>query len=101
VFLLPSHDEGMPMAILEAMQRGIPVVSTPVGAIPEVICDGVSGTLIPAGTPRQITEAILRLKSDPVLRQRVGSSGKAVFDERFEFSAGIEQIRGLYTITEG
>jgi glycosyltransferase involved in cell wall biosynthesis len=96
VFLLPSFDEGMPVAIIEAMRGGVPVISTRVAAIPDMIEDGASGLLINPGAPEEIAEAVLRIRRDPSLRARLAEGGKKVFDEKFEFSRGIEEIRNLY-----
>lgn len=58
VYILPSYNEGLPIAILEAMAYSHPVISTPVGGIPEVIKDGVNGKLVKPGDIQGITEAI-------------------------------------------
>ena len=96
VFLLPSFSEGMPMTIIEAMQSGLPVIASPVSAIPDMIQHGVSGWLINPGSPEEITESVLRLKRDGALRRKLAAAGKAVFEEKFEFWRGIGEIRRLY-----
>jgi glycosyltransferase involved in cell wall biosynthesis len=96
VFLLPSFVEGMPITIIEAMQWGVPVIATRVAAIPDMIEDRVSGLLISPGAPHEIAEAVLLLKRDGSLRQRLASAGQKAFEERFEFSRGIEHVRELY-----
>jgi len=96
VFLLPSFIEGMPISIIEAMRSGVSVIATRIAAIPDMIEDEVSGLLINPGAPDEIAEAVLRLRIDPSLRARLAEGGKKVFEERFEFSRGIEEIRDLY-----
>jgi len=96
IFLLASFSEGMPMTIIEAMQRGLPVISTPVGAIPDMIQHGVSGWFIRPGSADAIAESVLFLKRDEALRQKLGQAARKTFEERFEFSKGIEEIRALY-----
>jgi glycosyltransferase involved in cell wall biosynthesis len=96
IFLLASFSEGMPMTIIEAMQRGLPVISTSVGAVPDMVEHGVSGWLINPGSPEEIAESVLRLKRDGALRRKLSEAGKAVFEEKFEFSRGIGEIRRLY-----
>ena len=61
VFILPSYSEGLPYALLEAMAAGIPVVATPVGAIPDVVSHGTHGFLIPVRDGKSIAEAIAAL----------------------------------------
>ncbi|MEX0267596.1 glycosyltransferase family 4 protein [Leptolyngbyaceae cyanobacterium UHCC 1019] len=58
VFILPSYNEGLPMAILEAMGWGLPIISTPVGGIPEIIVSGKTGLLVPPGNVQEIKAAI-------------------------------------------
>lgn len=73
IFLLPSYSEGLPMAVLEAMATGVVVVTTAVGAIPEVVTDGVSGVLIEPGKPEQLAAALQSLIVDVELRNRLAA----------------------------
>lgn len=73
VFVLPSHNEGMPMAILEAMASGLPIVATTVGGIPDLITDGANGLLTAPREPRDLAVSLERLCADPVLRSDYGS----------------------------
>lgn len=59
VYILPSYNEGLPIAILESMAYGHPVISTPAGGIPEVIKDGVNGRLVTAGDTAAIADAVM------------------------------------------
>jgi glycosyltransferase involved in cell wall biosynthesis len=72
VFILPSHHENLPVAILEAMAMGLPVVATPVGGVPELIEDGCGGFLIRPGDYEALADRILDLLRDPELRHRMG-----------------------------
>ena len=68
VFVLPSYHEGLPIAVLEALAAGLPLVTTPVGGIPEVVKDGVNGILIAPGDVDALAAGILRLLDDDKLR---------------------------------
>lgn len=96
VFILPSSVEGMPISILEAMRSSLPIITTAVSGIPEVIEHDRSGVFIKPGSPPEIARAVLRLRRDEALRTRLGHAARVVFDERFAFSRGIEEIRRLY-----
>ena len=61
VFVLPSHAEGLPMALLEAMAAGLPAIVTPVGGIPDVLTHGAEGLLVEPGTSYQLAAAMTRL----------------------------------------
>jgi glycosyltransferase involved in cell wall biosynthesis len=96
VFLLPSFFEGVPITIIEAMRSAVPVISTRVAGIPDLIENGVSGLLINPGSPHEIAEAVLSLSRDDVLRRKLAECGKASFDEKFEFSRGNAELKELY-----
>lgn len=72
VMLLPSYNEGLPMAILEAMSWGLPVITTPVGGIPEVIKQGETGLLVNPGNIQELTDAMQSLIENPSLRLSIG-----------------------------
>lgn len=73
VFVLPSYNEGLPMSLLEAMSWALPVITTPVGGIPEVITHEYNGLLIPPGNISLLAEAIEKLIKDEKLRFSLGS----------------------------
>jgi glycosyltransferase involved in cell wall biosynthesis len=76
VFVLPSLEDGLPLALLEAMALGVAVITTPVNAIPEAVTDERSGLLVPPGDARRLADAILRLRSDGTLRTRLAGEGR-------------------------
>jgi glycosyltransferase involved in cell wall biosynthesis len=76
LFLLTSISEGIPLTLIEAMAAGLPVVSTRVGGVPEVVEDGRTGLLAPAGDAAALAGQILRLAADPALRERLGGQGR-------------------------
>lgn len=86
IFTLPSHFEGLPMSIIEAMLTGLPVVSTDIRGPREQIIDGETGFLVPPRTVLPLAEALDRLTRDAALRARMGEAGRtracAHFDEK-------------------
>jgi glycosyltransferase involved in cell wall biosynthesis len=77
VLVLPSHHEGVPMAILEAMAYGLPVIATPVGGIPDVIRHGREGLLVEVGNRAALTTALARMVAEPALRMSLGRGARA------------------------
>lgn len=73
IFVLPSHQEGLPIALLEAMAAGLPVVVSPVGGIADVVTDCENGFLVPAGESRLFADRIKQLLEDQNLRRRMGA----------------------------
>lgn len=71
-YILPSYKEGLPISILEAMSYGMPIVSTPVGGIPEIVSNGENGYLVEPGNKEDIYKAIMSLLNDVDLRNRMG-----------------------------
>ncbi len=76
VFCLPSINEGTPIAILEAMAAGLPVVATDVGGISEQVIHGKTGFLVQPANPERLAGALLNLLNDRELRNRLGKAGK-------------------------
>lgn len=76
LFVMPSINEGMGRAIVEAMAAGLAVVGTRVGGIPLVVEEGVSGLLVPPEDAGALAAAIVRLLSDPAERRAMGEAGK-------------------------
>lgn len=95
VFLLPSHDEGLPMALLEAMASGLVPLTTMVGSIGEVVSDGVTGLLVQPNRPDQIAEALVTLVHDEPLRVRLGAAARCrAYD--FALDRWYEQLARLW-----
>jgi glycosyltransferase involved in cell wall biosynthesis len=76
VFVLASRWEGLPLAIIEAMMAGLPVVATRVGGVPELVEDGVTGVIVPPRDSEALAAALKRLLADPGLRSRMGRAGQ-------------------------
>lgn len=74
IFLLPSLTEGIPKTLYEAMARGVPIIATSVGGVPNIIKDSENGLLVPSANPEAMAEAILRLINDEELRIKLINS---------------------------
>lgn len=75
VLALPSHAEGLPISVLEALAAGVAVVCTPVGSVAEVVVDEENGLLVPVGDAGRLADAVLRLLDDEGLRARLAGAG--------------------------
>ena len=96
LFVLPSHEEGLPNALLEAMAYGVPVVATAVGGTPEAVEDGVSGLLVPPRDPGALAKAMTVLLSDPPAARRLGQMGRARVAKFFTLDRMVEETEALY-----
>lgn len=96
VFVLPSHDEGLPMALLECMARGKAIVSTPVGGIPQALRDGQDGLLVPPGQPEALAQALRSLHGDALIRRRLGDSARERVREHFATDTVLARLEALY-----
>lgn len=86
IFVLPSHTEGQPIGILEAMAAGLPVVATRTGGIPDVVRDGVDGFVVPVASPGELADRLERLVRSPDLRERMGAAARVRAAERYDLS---------------
>jgi glycosyltransferase involved in cell wall biosynthesis len=96
LFVLPSYAEGLPMALLEAMAWGIPVVSTPVGGIPQVLQHGLNGWLVSPGDIEGLASALLRLLEDRASADRLGKAARHTIERSFSLTSSIERLLDLY-----
>ena len=92
IFVLSSRWEGMPMALLEAMAMGKPIVTPRVGEIEQMITDGVNGLLVPPAQPQKLAEGILKLLNNRLLADKLGNRAKKVAEEQFSFEAVARQF---------
>lgn len=96
VLILPSHTEGTPNVIIEAMAQGIPVVATEVGGIPDML-GGDAGLLVPVGDVRALADAMLRLAADPGLRASMGRAGRARYEATYSPEAVLPVLLETYS----
>lgn len=94
--VLPSLAEGLPIAILEAMACGKPVVATPVNGVPEAVQDGVTGLLVPPSDVDALSAAMLRLLKDPERARQMGEQGRRVAESRFSVGRFVSSVETLY-----
>ena len=83
VLVFPTSNDTFPVVNLEAMQWGVPVITSPVGAIPEVIRDGVNGFIVEPGDIPGLAKRVLELVRDPALRRRMGEAGRELFERHY------------------
>jgi glycosyltransferase involved in cell wall biosynthesis len=95
VATLPSRGEAMPLFVLEAMARARPVVTTPVGALADLVGDD-AGRLVPVGDDRALAGALVRYLADPEAADRDGRIGQARVYERCAFETVAKQISSFY-----
>lgn len=96
VFVLPSRHEGMPLAALEAMDAGLPVVATDVIGTSEVVAHGETGLLVPAQDPAALAAALTELLSDPERRRVYGRAGRRRYLEHFTSARMAAQTATVY-----
>ncbi|WP_344342662.1 glycosyltransferase, partial [Kitasatospora putterlickiae] len=95
VFTLSSRQEGLPVALMEAMTSGLPAVVTRVGGMPEVLDDGEQGLLVPPGDPSALAGAFDRLAGDPDLRARMASAARERA-KRFDVAGAQRAVEAVY-----
>lgn len=100
-FVLPSLAEGLPMSLLEAMAARLPVVVTTVGAMPEVIVEGVEGLLVPPGDAVALARAMDRLAQSPQQREAMGHAGYAKYRARYSVDAMAQALLKIYAAEFG
>jgi len=96
VFALPSHAEGLPMSLLEAMAAGCPVVASRVGGIPDAVREGTDGLLVGAGDVPALAAALARVLADRDLAARLGGSAQVAVARRHSPGAAIDRIGRIY-----
>lgn len=97
LFVLSSVTEGISLTLLEAMATELPVVATEVGGNPEVVLDGSTGFLVPAGNPAFMAERLAQLLGDPGQRQQMGARGRRRVRELFDVRSTSSRYEQLYS----
>ena len=96
LFVLPSFAEGLPVVLMEAMATGVPVVTTSIAAISELVEDGVSGYLVPPGAVEPLAARLERLLQDPALRQSFGQAGRLKVEQEFDLHQEVCKLKRIF-----
>jgi colanic acid/amylovoran biosynthesis glycosyltransferase len=102
VFVFPAQrdetgdQDNLPTVLIEAMASGLPVVSSGLAGIPEIIVDQINGILVPPQTPEALASAIRSLLLDPKKRERLGASGLSTVREKFNLVATVQELIGIF-----
>jgi len=96
IYVLPSYNEGLPGSILEAMAVGVPIVSTPVGGIPEAVIEGRNGYLVEPGDREKLFDRIMLLCRDEESRRRMGRESRKIIEEKFDIYKIVDSLVGIY-----
>jgi len=94
--VLSSDYEGNPLSVLEAMAAGLPVISTAVGGVPELVQDGATGLLVTAGDAHALAEAIVQMGRDPMRRAVMGDAARQTALQRFDVRVMSRAYAALY-----
>jgi glycosyltransferase involved in cell wall biosynthesis len=94
--VLTSANEGTPVSVIEAQAAGLPVVSTDVGGVRDIVADGSSGFVVPAGDVEALAERLGRIVADPELRARLGDEGRARAGTRYSVPRLVHDVDQLY-----
>jgi L-malate glycosyltransferase len=95
IVVLPSHQEGLPVVLMEASSVGAAMVATSVGGVGQVVQDGVTGLIVPPGRPEALADAIERFASDPDLRTQLGQRA-AVESAAFDVTRAAGDVERIY-----
>jgi glycosyltransferase involved in cell wall biosynthesis len=96
ILVLPSHAEGMAMAVIEGLSHGLAVVTTRVGAHEEVIADGETGLFVPVGDSGALARTLAMLVGDAALRSRLSAAGRSHYLSRFSMVAYLRSLEAIY-----
>jgi glycosyltransferase involved in cell wall biosynthesis len=96
VFVLPSRNEGFPLAVLEALLAGTAVVASDVGSVADVVREGETGLLVPREDPAALAAAIRNLLAHPALARRLGAEGRRVVLDHFTANHMARAFESLY-----
>jgi glycosyltransferase involved in cell wall biosynthesis len=97
VVICSSRNEGTPVALIEAMAAGVPVLSTEVGGVADLVTHGETGWLVPPGDPAAMADGIRHLMAEPSLRSCLAAAGRVVALDRYDVARLLTRMEALYT----
>ena len=96
VLVLPSLSEGIPVAAMEAMAAGLPVVASSVTGVPELVMDGMTGLLVPKQNSEALAEALLKLYNEPEMRMRLGRNGRLKVGKEYNLQRSAKMLYDIF-----
>jgi colanic acid/amylovoran biosynthesis glycosyltransferase len=96
IFCLPSFSEGLPVSLMEAMAKGVPVVTTWISGIPELARDGVTALTVPAGNAQALAAALERLSSDEALQNRLAEAARTAVERQHDARENARTMASLF-----
>ncbi|HEY1283621.1 MAG TPA: glycosyltransferase family 4 protein [Steroidobacteraceae bacterium] len=96
IFVLPSYAEGLPMSLLEAMSWGLPVITTPVGGIPQVVQHEANGCLVQPGNIDDLAAAMTTLLESPAARARLGAAARSTIESHYTLDRALQRLGEIY-----
>jgi len=101
IFILPSFGEGFPVTVLEALACETPVIATPVGGIPEIVENNVTGLLIQQNSPIELAKAIQYLLTNPDMRLKMGYEGRKRVMQQYSLNVTVKKLCNIYRQLQG
>lgn len=99
IFVYPSYAEGMPMAVIEAMACGLPIIASCVGGLPDLVTDGLNGLLVEPGQIKQLAAVISHLVNAPMLRESMGQRSYSRATNDYDFESRVTELVAIYAET--
>jgi glycosyltransferase involved in cell wall biosynthesis len=96
LLVLPSYHEVLPLAVLEALSFGVPVITTPVGSLPEILLQGETAVFVAPGDIGGLSRAIRAMLIDPARGRRIGQAGKALYEQEFTLASFANRMCAVY-----
>jgi glycosyltransferase involved in cell wall biosynthesis len=96
IMVSASRNEGLPIAILEGMASGLPIIATPVGDVPSVIHDGLTGLMVPPENPESLASQIVDLLRNPARQQQLGAAARKLIEDDFSAARMAADYLSIY-----